>query len=293
MDVSIVLVSWNTRDLVLDCLRSLPAACAGLTWEAIVVDNASVDDSAAVIQRELPHVRVIANDTNVGFAAANNRGFRASTSRYALALNSDTLARPGSIAHLVQFADARPQAGVIGPRIWNPDGSFQSSCSDLPSAPIEILSVTSIGERFVRSGYPGFNEADCEKPFKPGYVSGACMLLRRAALDQVGPMTEDYFMYGEEVDLCWRMWRAGWETWHDPEAHIVHYGGQSTRLVKANMIRALYRSKVRVLGRFRGKWHARALRVAVVTVWRVKWLLALLAGRDADVPKIGWADLRR
>jgi N-acetylglucosaminyl-diphospho-decaprenol L-rhamnosyltransferase len=292
LDVSVILVSWNTRDLIMACLKSLSEACAGLTWEAIVVDNASSDDSVATIQRELPNVRVIANAANVGFAAANNIGMRASVARYVLALNSDTVAHAGSIAHMVAFADARPQAGVVGPRLLNPDGSFQSSCSDLPTAGIEILSVTSMGERLLRAGYPGFVEADCQQPFKPGYVSGACMLVRRTAIDQTGMMTEDYFMYGEEVDWCWRMWRNNWETWHDPDARVVHYGGQSTRQVKASMIVALYRSKVEVLRRFRGELHAQLLRVAVYGVWRFKWLLAVLRGGDKNVPKIRWADLR-
>jgi hypothetical protein len=292
LDVSVILVSWNTRDLVMACLRSLPAACAGLSWEAIVVDNASSDDTVASIHRDLPDVRVIANPSNVGFAAANNIGIRASAARYVLCLNSDTVAHAESIAHMVQFADARPRAGVVGPRLLNADGSFQSSCSDLPTAGIEILSVTSVGERLLRAGYPGFAEAECQQPFKPGYVSGACLLVRREAADQVGLMTEDYFMYGEEVDWCWRMWRQNWETWHDPDARIVHYGGQSTRQVKASMIVALYRSKVEVLRRFRGNLHAQLLRATVFVVWRIKWLLALMRGGDHSIPKIRWADLR-
>jgi N-acetylglucosaminyl-diphospho-decaprenol L-rhamnosyltransferase len=295
LDVSVVLVSWNTRELVLDCLRSLPAACTGLTWEAIVVDNASSDGTAAALKRELPNVRLIENNDNPGFAAANNQAMRASNARYALLLNSDTVAHANSIAHLVAFADARPQAGIVGPRLLNRDGSFQSSCADLPTAWIEMLSVSSIGERLLRRGYPGFAEHACRQPMTSGYVSGACMLVRREALASVGLMTEDYFMYGEEVDLCWRMWRAGWETWHDPEARIVHYGGQSTKQVKASMLRALFRSKVEVLQRFRGSLHAWLLRLAVFAVWRTKWAVsairAVLKKQPVESPVIGWRDL--
>lgn len=292
LDVSVILVSWNTRDLVMACLRSLSAACVGLSWEAIVVDNSSSDGTVTSIHNEFPDVRVIVNPSNVGFAAANNIGIRASAGRYVLLLNSDTIAYAGSIAHMVCFADAHPRAGVIGPRLLNTDGSFQPSCADLPTAGIEILCVTSVGERLLRTGYPGFAESDCQRPFTPGYVSGACLLVRREAVDQVGLMTEDYFMYGEEVDWCWRMWRHKWEIWHDPDAFILHHGGQSTRQVKAGMIVVLYRSKVEVLSRFRGQTHAHLLRIAVFVVWRIKWLLALMRGGDPGVPKIRWADLR-
>jgi N-acetylglucosaminyl-diphospho-decaprenol L-rhamnosyltransferase len=158
-----------------------------------------------------------------------------------------------------------------------------------------MLSVTSIGERFVRRGYPGFAERACLEPLSCGYVSGACMLARREAFASVGLMTEDYFMYGEEVDWCWRMWRAGWETWHDPAAKIVHYGGQSTKQVKATMLRALFRSKIEVLRRFRGSLHASLLRLAVFAVWRTKWaasaMRAVLKRQPVEQPIIGWRDL--
>ncbi|MGE0359975.1 MAG: glycosyltransferase family 2 protein [Vicinamibacterales bacterium] len=290
-DVSVVIVSWNTRALTTACLASLPAAAGALSWDAWVIDNASTDGSVEAIRDSFPHVRVVANRENAGFAAANNQGIAASRGRYVLLLNSDTVAQPGSIAALIAFADAHPRAGVVGPRLENPDGSFQTGPTPFPSLSNELLSVTGIGRRLTYRGYPSRPAAASRRAQRTDYVVGACMLARREALDEVGVLDEGYFMYSEEPDWCWRMRAAGWETWYTPDAVITHFGGQSTRQVREAMLVALYRSKVRFFRLHRGAGSAACLAAGVMVVSRVRRLVRTALGLDPPGVALSWADL--
>lgn len=265
-DVSVVIVSWNTRALTCACLASLPQAAGRCTWDAWVVDNASTDGSVEAIGEEAPGVHVIANATNVGFAAANNQGIRASAGRYVLLLNSDTVMAPESLQGLVEFADRHPKAGVVGPMLVNPDSSFQSGPSPFPSLWTETLSVTGIGRRIGFRGYPskGLRASLTDQP--ADYVVGACMLVRRDAIDAAGELDEGYFMYSEEPDWCWRMREQGWQTWYTPGPRVTHFGGQSTSQVRDAMTIALYRSKVRFFRRHRGARTAACLAGIFVAV---------------------------
>jgi N-acetylglucosaminyl-diphospho-decaprenol L-rhamnosyltransferase len=242
VDVSIILVSWNTRGLLLACIDSLPAAIGNLRADVWVVDNDSHDDSVAAVRSHHPHVRLIENLANVGFAAANNQAIRTSEGRYVLLLNSDTVARPGSIEVLVRFADDHPRAGAVGGQLLNPDGSFQASRSCFPSLWSETLNATGLGRRLYGPWYPGYGPHQSQQPRRAEVLPGACMLVRRAAIEQIGLMDDAYFMYSEETDWCLRLHRAGWELWYLPDARILHHGGQSTRQVRDPMIAALYRS---------------------------------------------------
>jgi hypothetical protein len=295
IDVSIVLVSWNTRELLLGCLAALPAAVGGLCADVWVVDNGSTDGSVEAVRSGHPDAHIIQNERNVGFAAANNQAIVASAGRYVLLLNSDTIALPGSIERLVRFADARPAMGVVGAMLLNPDGSFQASFADFPSLHSELLSATGLGARLFGHWYPNYGPRRSQRARRVDYIQGACMLARRAAIEQAGLLDEHYFMYSEETDWCLNMRRAGWETWYTPDAQIVHYGSQSTRQVRHAMIQALYRSKVRFFRKHHGPLAAAILRAAFVSVLRCKWfILALLAVvRGANVgPPISWRDLQ-
>lgn len=293
-DVSIIIVSWNTRELLLGCLQSLPAAVGNLRADVWVADNGSTDGSLAAVHARFPLVRLIQNNSNPGFAAANNQAIAASTGRYALLLNSDTIAWPASIEQLVRFADGKPTTGVVGARLLNPDGSFQASFADFPSLRSELLSVTGIGPRLFGRWYPNYGPRRSQIARRVDWIQGACMLARRSAIEQAGPMDEQFFMYNEEIDWCMQMWRAGWEVWYLPEARITHYGGQSTRQVRHAMVQALYRSKVRFFRKHYGHASAIALQSAFVTVLRAKWLIRTLAARERSSagPPIGWRDLR-
>ncbi len=293
-DVSIILVSWNTRELLLGCLESLSAAVGTLRTDIWMVDNGSTDGSVAAVRERFPLVRLIENHSNPGFAAAHNQGIAASAGRYTLLLNSDTIAEPASIERLVRFADGQPTAGIIGARLLNRDGSFQASFADFPSLRSELLSVTGIGPRLFGRWYPSYGPRRSQMARRVDWIQGACMLARRAAIEQAGPMDEQYFMYNEEIDWCMQMWRAGWEVWYLPEARIVHYGGQSTRQIRHAMVQALYRSKVRFFRKHYGPAAAFALQSVFVAVLRVKWLIRTLAARErssAGAP-IGWHDLQ-
>jgi len=293
-DVSIILVSWNTRELLLGCLESLSAAVGTLRTDIWMVDNGSTDGSVAAVRERFPLVRLLENDGNPGFAAANNQAIAASAGRYTLLLNSDTIAEPASIERLVRFADGQPTAGIIGARLLNRDGSFQASFADFPSLRSELLSVTGIGPRLFGRWYPSYGPRRSQMARRVDWIQGACMLARRAAIEQAGPMDEQYFMYNEEIDWCMQMWRAGWEVWYLPTARIVHYGGQSTRQVRHAMVQALYRSKVRFFRKHYGPAAAFALQSVFVAVLRVKWLIRTLAARErssAGAP-IGWHDLQ-
>lgn len=210
-DVSVVVVSYNTRELLRACLRSIAERGARrVAYEVIVVDNASRDGSAEMVAREFPQVRLIRNRDNVGFAAASNQGARASCGRYVLLLNSDTEVLDGALDRLVAFADAHPEAGVVGCAHLTPDGRVANS--------------------FARGYYfPQPSRSDRVERLVRGWVSGACMMLRRSACEAVGWLHEAFFFGCEDVEICWRMNKSGWQVYHVPQARIIHHGGASSR----------------------------------------------------------------
>ncbi len=230
--LSIVIVNWNTRDHLEGCLQS--AAQFGPTrvpWEVIVVDNASTDGSAAMVRSRWPEVRLIENRTNEGFARANNRAIRASEAEYVLLLNSDARLTPGALDRLLNFMASHPRAGVIGPRLVYGDGQWQRwTAGRAPSLSAAInhylfVDRLRLGDHTPRSLYL---TNDVRTAFRPDWISGACMLVRRAALRQVGLFDEAMFLYMEDVDLCRRMRQGGWDVWYCPDAVVVHYMSQST-----------------------------------------------------------------
>jgi GT2 family glycosyltransferase len=291
--VSIILVSWNTRELLLTALGALPEAIGSLEHEVWVVDNGSADGSAEAVRASFPKVKLVARRENLGFASASNRAIEASSGRYVLLLNSDTVALGGSIEQLVRFADGQPSVGVVGAVLLNPDGSFQFSYADFPSIWGELLSATGLGRKLIRRAYPSYGPERSQQARRVDYVSGACLLARRAAVDQVGPLDEGYFMYSEEVDWCRRMRRAGWEVWFLP-TKILHHGGGSTRQQREQMLTALYRSKVRYFERHHGRRPAAALRASLVVLLQIRWLAWVLFERrrgERVRPQVGWRDL--
>lgn len=243
MKLSIVIVNWNTRDLLRQCLTSIYADPPVFDFDVYLVDNASTDGSAAMVQEQFSQVRLLTNAANVGFARANNQAIRLSTADYVLLLNSDTVVKPGALMALTHFMETHPQAGIAGARLVNPDGSLQLSCSPFPCLWRELFRLLHIPPIRPDGYYPmaGWDQA---APRSVDVVLGACMFLRKAALDRIGLMDEDFFMYSEEVDLCYRFKDSGWNIFWVPQAEILHYGGQSTRQVATEMFLRLYQSKV-------------------------------------------------
>ena len=228
MDLSVVIVNWNTRELLRDCLASVLAALDGLSVEVLVVDNASTDGSPAMVRAAFPAVRLIDSPTNIGFAAGNNLALRQAKGRHVLLLNSDTLVRDGVLREAVAWLDAHPETGVLGPTILNADGTLQPSCSSFPTLrnlALQLLGITRIARL---DGYrlTGWDRSTARRV---DVVSGAAMFVRRAAMQEVGLLDESFFFYGEETDWCYRFARAGWHIAFVPIPAVTHFGGGSVR----------------------------------------------------------------
>jgi len=252
IDLSIVIVNWNTKELTRQCLDSLYSTLPDLAIEIFVVDNASNDGSPQMVRDDFPQAHLVENSLNLGFATANNQAIHLSTGRYILLLNSDTVIKPGAIDRLVSFMEANPQAGAAGARLLNPDGSQQYSCSPAPTLGREIKRMFYLpGVR--PDGNYEMKDWDLNLPVRVDVLLGACLLLRRQVLEIVGLMDEDYFMYSEEVDLCARIQESGWQLYWVPQAEVIHYGGQSTRQASEEMFSRLYESKVRYFRKHHGK----------------------------------------
>ena len=229
-DVSIIIVSWNTQDLLRQCLRSIFAQTTKNNFEVIVIDNGSSDGSADMVQREFDRVRLLTNVENNGFAAANNQGISVAEGRYLLLLNSDTIILDHAIEKVVAFADVHPDAAVVGCRLLNPDHTLQISCFMFPSPLNLLLLSTGAAHFFPQSRFFGRERMtwwDRTDLREVDVVTGCFMLVRKKAIDEIGPMDERFFMYNEETDWCYRFKMKGWKNWFTADAEIVHIGGAS------------------------------------------------------------------
>lgn len=239
LEVSIVIVNWNVKDLLRDCLRSIVEQTRS-PHEVIVVDNASRDGSAEMVHEEFPGAILIANADNKGFAAANNQGIAISRGRYILLLNPDTLIVDGAIDKTIAFADAHPGVGCVGCQVWMDEQTIQKTCFRFPSALNAILASSRLAALFPRSRFfarewmPWW---DRESEREVDVVSGMYMLVPRTVVDEIGVLDEAYFVYAEEADWCFRMAKAGHRRIFTPCARIIHRegGGGSTRLMSVKM----------------------------------------------------------
>jgi hypothetical protein len=231
VDVSVIIVNWNTRQLVLECLDSLEKSGTDCRLEIIVVDNGSEDGSVEAVRGRFPGVRVIGNGTNLGFAKANNIGIRQSSGRYLCLVNSDVKVRKGCIDALVRYMDANRGTGMVGPRILNPDLSVQDSCRRFPSLWTNLVVATGLDKLFPKSrvfyGEHMFFFSH-DRMLDTDYIAGCFMLVRRETIDQVGLMDERFFIYQEEVDWCRRIRDGGWKVMFFPGAEAIHHHGASS-----------------------------------------------------------------
>jgi N-acetylglucosaminyl-diphospho-decaprenol L-rhamnosyltransferase len=245
-DLSVIIVSWNTRDLLLRCLESLKAEAvrSRLYVDAIVVDNASKDGSAEAVREKYPDVTVLAQSENLGFAAGSNLGIREADGSAILILNPDTELLPGSLSTLWNTLNVAPHVGLVAPVLVNPDGTFQSAGYRFPGLIQTILDVFPIHPRLVESSLNGrFDRGDGMTPFMVDHPLGACMLVRREVIDQVGGFDKSFFMYSEEIDWCRRIKAAGWTVLVAPQAEVIHHGGKSTSQSPETMRPQLHRSR--------------------------------------------------
>lgn len=245
LDLGIVIVSWNTRNLLRDCLRSVFAS-EGVSCRVVVVDNASTDGSVEML-REFPAVTVIANTENVGYPAANNQGFRAlgfaqetagsvrrdDVPRYALALNPDTVLPPTALREMVAYADADPGVGVAGPKLVMLDGRLDLACRrSFPTPEISFYRMVGLSKLFPHSrrfGRYNMTYLDPDVETEVDSVVGAFMLVRREAIERVGLFDETYFMYGEDLDWAYRIKQAGWTVMYNPRVTVTHVKRAASR----------------------------------------------------------------
>ncbi len=230
-DLSIVIVNWNTRQLVLDCIRSIYETAKECRMQVIVVDNASEDGSVQAVRQQFPQVEVIENRENLGFARGNNQGMAVAEGRYLCLINSDVVVLEGCLNHLMNYLDAHPQVGMVGPKLLWKDRTLQWSCRKFPSLWNTFCPAVGLPRLFPRvpffSGeHMGYFPHD--RVCQVDVLVGAFLMVRREAYEQVGGMDENYFMYCEEVDWCRRFHDAGWKIVFLPEAQAVHYGGGSS-----------------------------------------------------------------
>ncbi len=241
-DVSIVIVSWNTRDLLQDCLRTLRGS-TGVSTEVFVVDNGSADGSPAMIAEEFPGVRLILNPENAGFARAANQGLQEARGRFRMLLNSDTRVPEGAISRLVGYMDAHPRVGACGPQLRHFDGTLQPTGRAFPTLLTAVIAITPVPTWVRRATADRFERRDHGITAEVDELCGAALLLRRDALAQTGPLDEDFFFFGEDVDLCWRLRDAGWGVVYVADAVVrravpaLMRGGRSAALTSLRVHR--------------------------------------------------------
>jgi hypothetical protein len=239
-----------------------------------VVDNASTDGSAEMVRERFPWVQLIGNTENVGFARANNQALVLSRGDYVVLLNSDAELLPGALEALNSFMDAQPEAGACGPLLLNGDGqSLQPSGHPVLTPWREFWRLTFLDRVVPRATYP-MERWERSQPREVEVIKGACLVLRREVLDQVGLLDERYFMYTEEMDLCYRLAQAGWKLYWVPQARVIHYGEASSRQVAEEMYLQLYRSKVQFQRKFGGERRARWFKFLVALAYFPRWLAA-------------------
>jgi N-acetylglucosaminyl-diphospho-decaprenol L-rhamnosyltransferase len=283
MDLSIVIVNWNTRDLLRGCLASLRAAVGDLACEVVVVDNASADDTPAMVRAEFSSVDLIEAGGNLGFARANNLAFPATKGRHVLLLNPDTVCPPGSLARLVSFADGHPGCGGVGPLLTDETGQSIITYGHFPSARYHWLwplGLISCGPRWARAFQFVYVPHRKERSRSVPYVAGACLLIPRSALERVGGLDDRFFLYFEETDWCRRAWSAGLSIHLCMESSVVHLEGKAAELVSQFSLRQFQHSFRLYLAKHRGRGAVAVFRAALWWENAAKALLRALVPWD-------------
>ena len=274
MDLSIIIVNWNTCDLIMDCLNSIKenlGAEPTLQVETFVIDNASSDDSVSAIKNQFSWVKLIENHQNVGFAKANNQGIKLSSGKFILLLNSDAYLQTNSLIFMIDALQKNNAIGAIGVKILNPDGTFQASYASFPTIASEVINLIGLAKYVIGPYAPSPSPIKSEKASPVNWVSGAAIMLQKNVIDDIGLLDEGYFLYSEETDLCWRMWKHGWQVWYLPDIHITHLGGASSKKSPVVNYSRLYLSKLRFFSKNYGNYYREFFRVilVIITIFRL------------------------
>ena len=266
IDVSIIIVTWNSREDLERCLPSLAGGVRKHTSEVILVDNASVDESIPFVRSILPAARIIQNDVNAGFAAANNQALLSAAGRFVCLLNPDTIVYEDGLDALVDFMDANPRAWASGPAMYNGDGTAQRTGVRFPSLWNLTVETLFLDRLFASTRLFGahrelFRSSTTSRPVD--YVQGACLMVRREAVENVGGLDERFFMYFEETDWCFRFKQAGGEVWLVPSAGVIHFGGGSTGHFDEQRLVYYFESLLRFYDKHHGAIGRAAVRILV------------------------------
>ncbi|TSA11181.1 MAG: glycosyltransferase family 2 protein [Deltaproteobacteria bacterium] len=270
MDISIIIVNWNTKDLLRNCLNSIYQTVQNISFEIIVVDNASHDGSVAMLREEFPQVTIIENTTNLGFGAANNQAISIMKGRYALLLNTDTILTKDAVYELFSFMEAHPDAATACGQLLNADGSKQNSIASFPTLWTLFLN-TSLLEYLLPKSYPS-KRYDYKWPIEVDSGIGACLMVRKQAIDEVGMFDERYFFFFEETDWALQMKTAGWKIYHVPSARIYHLQGQSIgRDIRSRI--EFYRSRYQFFRKWKGRSYYQLVSLVIFVRTTINWLL--------------------
>ena len=279
MKLSIVILCWNDRKVIHDALRSIFETTRDLLFEVIVSDNGSTDDSVEHIQRCFPHpnLQIVRNHANLGFSKGNNAGIAAAKGQYVLILNPDTIIHQEALKKLVDFADQHPEAGAFGCRVLNPDGTYQKTAMVFPTVGrlwLHALGLHRLGRYwrpFLSRTYVGW-DGDSEREID--WHSGCCVMFRRNLLNQLGGFDPRFFYHCEEVDLCFRVQKAGHKVLFTPHANITHLGGQSVKRAPIRFALETHRSFYRYFYKHYGEVGVRRIKMPIVLLLLRHWLQA-------------------
>jgi len=269
--LSIIIVSFNTKKLLQNCLKSVFSQTKGIDFEVIVVDNASKDGSAAMVKKEFPRAKLIQNQRNLGFAKANNKGIKQAKGEWLLLLNSDTKIINNALAKLVNFAQKQPGLGIAGPRLLNVDHSPQLSTAPFYTLPITAISLFK-GDRWLRQSP--------EKIKKVDWVSGACFLIKKQVIQKIGFLDEKFFMYVEEMEYCYRAKKNGFLTFFYPGSEVLHFERGSSVDGKEKAILSIYKGLIFFYKKHFACWQVSVLKFLLQTKAGLAWLLGFFTNNQ-------------
>lgn len=293
LDLSIICVNWNSMDYLLECIASIYKFTPDVLFEVIVVDNASPEGGLEILATQFPLVRIVRSDHNLGFAGANNLGFRHCVGRHILLLNPDTKLMGPAINTMLDRLKSLPDAGIVGCQLLNSD--FSVSTSSIQKFPTILNQLFNL--EYLRLRFPAFALWDIEPLFAPAtgpikvdVIPGACMMLKRDVFERVGLLTEDYFMYAEDIDLNYKVRQLGFTSYYVGEAQIVHHGGGSSSRQKVNQWSTVmtYRAMLRFYRMSRGRMYGAAYRLAMGCAAVIRLVILAILFPFGDRQSIRW-----
>lgn len=274
-DLSVIIVNWNSKEYLRNCLESLSCWTSNITYDIVVLDGASFDGCGEMLREHFPHVRFVQSQDNIGFGRANNEAFKLARGRNILFLNPDTEIEGSAIETLAVCLSSLPDAGIVGAKLLNSDRSVQTSCIQaFPTILNQFVDSDALRNAFPKAGLWGTGPLydESQLPQSVDAVSGACLMTKRAVFETVGKFSSDYFMYSEDIDLCFKARQAGWRTYYIPTAVVVHHGGTSSSQTGVSAFSSvmILESRWRFFKRTRPSWYCWLYRAAMLCLSTVR-----------------------